>query len=163
VKILVYDKNFFQLLTLAQTDPVKASLIFQAEDTQFDLAQQEFAADSQEIASGTVSIQDNTPPPNKLVAMVDSALGIPTAHAQLTVFDPTTWSLIWTNQATNIEHQLENTIRNTLLQILKNIFDCSDSAEGACMDSGEWRTEVRNELVHPARECLYTNSAKRHQ
>lgn len=120
VKIFVYDKNFFQLLTLAQTDPVKASLIFNDEDNAFQLAQQDFQQDSQEIVSSTVSLQQNSASPSKIVAMVDSMLGIQTANAQWAVFDPATWSLISENQLQNIETQLENELKNTLLQILKN-------------------------------------------
>ncbi len=121
VKIFVYDKNFFQLLTLAQTDPVKASLIFQTEDSKFQLAEQKLQEDSQAIANNAVSLQGKDDSQNGLLAIVDNILGIPTAHAQWQVFDPATWTLISTNQLQNIEQQLEDAIKNTLLQILKNV------------------------------------------
>ena len=165
VRIFVYDKNFFQLLTLAQTDPVKASLIFQGESSNFQLAQQEFQKDSQEIASGTVSLQSNKDSSNILVVAFDHVFGIPTAHAMWPVFDPATWGLISANQWENIQNQLWTVLKNTLLQILKNTLIALVQRKVLVWIQGSgtprfirnWSTEIVNAYTQTALKAI--NSA----
>lgn len=119
---LVYEKNMLQLYTLAQTDPVKASVIFDQEDTKFSAVQQNFANQAQELTSGYLSLEQTPQKPQNgmLLSFVDNTFGVPEAHAFFPVFDPATWALISSNEWTNIQSQLEAILKNTLLQILKN-------------------------------------------
>lgn len=119
---LVYEKNMLQLYTLAQTDPVKASLIFDQENTKFTAVQQNFANQAQELTSQYLSLEraPAEPQTNGLLSFINTTFGIPEAHAQWTVFDPSTWALISSNEWTTIQSQLTAILKNTLLQILKN-------------------------------------------
>jgi hypothetical protein len=119
---LVYEKNMLQLYTLAQTDPVKASLIFQQEDTKFSAVQQNFVNQAQELTSNYLSLEQAPQKPQNgiLLSFINNTFGVPEAHAMWPVFDPATWGLISANEWTNIQDQLEAILKNTLLQILKN-------------------------------------------
>ena len=77
VKVLVYDKNSLQLLSLAQTDPVKASLLFQDEDSNYEAAQQELQDNITQLGTSTVSLQlgpQEATSPSAFVAMVTTSL-----------------------------------------------------------------------------------------
>ena len=119
---LVYEKNMLQLYTLAQTDPVKASLIFEQEDTKFSAVQQNFANQAQELTSNYLSLEQVPQKPQNgiLLSFINNTFGVPEAHALWPVFDPATWALISSNEWDNIQSQLEAILKNTLLQILKN-------------------------------------------
>lgn len=119
---LVYEKNMLQLYTLAQTDPVKASLIFEQENTKFSAVQQNFANQAQKLTSGYLSLEQVPQKPHggMLLSFINNTFGIPEAHALWPVFDPATWALISANEWTTIQSQLQAILRNTLLQILKN-------------------------------------------
>ncbi|MGD1002982.1 MAG: hypothetical protein ABR884_00190 [Minisyncoccia bacterium] len=120
---LVYEKNMIQLYTLAQTDPVKASLIFSQEDTKFSAVQQNFANQAQELTSNYLSLEQVPQKPQNgiLLSFINNTFGVPEAHALLPVFDPATWALIISNEWTTIQTQLEGILKNMLLQILKNV------------------------------------------
>jgi PKD domain len=120
VKVLVYDKNSLGLLTLAQTDPVKASLIFQDEDSNYQSAEQELEDNINQLGGNTVSLQQDPTSPNAFVAMLDDALGIQTAHAQMEVIDNALISITTSIHVQNVSQKLEALLKNTLLQILKN-------------------------------------------
>lgn len=122
VKLLVYDKNSIQLLVLAQTDPVKASLIYQQESDKFQAAEDAFQADINKMSSSTGATSLNADPtsPDAFVAMVDAALGIQTAHAQLEVIDNALTFLTSSIHVQNIGDKVQALIKNILLQILKN-------------------------------------------
>jgi hypothetical protein len=119
---LVYEKNMLQLYTLAQTDPVKASLIFEQEDTKFSAVQQNFVNQAQELTSNYLSLERVPQKPQNgiLLSFINNTFGVPEAHAMWPVFDPATWGLISSNEWTTIQTQLEAILKNTLLQILKN-------------------------------------------
>jgi hypothetical protein len=119
---LVYEKNMLQLYSLAQTDPVKASLIFQQEDTKFSAVKQNFLDQAQELTSNYLSLEQIPQKPQNeiLLSFINNTFGVPEAHALWPVFDPATWALIGTNEWTDIQSQLEAVLKNTLLQILKN-------------------------------------------
>lgn len=119
---LVYEKNMLQLYTLAQTDPVRASFIFEQEDTKFSAVQQNFVNQAQELTSNYLSLEQAPQKPQNgiLLSFINNTFGVPEAHAMWPVFDPATWGLISANEWTNIQDQLEAILKNTLLQILKN-------------------------------------------
>jgi len=119
---LVYQKNMTQLYALAQTDPVKAALIFQQEDQRFSSVQQNFLNQAQNLTSNVLSLQKvpAAQHENILLSFVDNTFGISEAHALWPVFDPATWAAIGTEDWTQIGTQLQNMLKNTLLQILKN-------------------------------------------
>lgn len=119
---LVYEKNMLQLYTLAQSDPVKASLIFEQESQKFDVVNQTLLNQAQNLESNFLSFQSipQKPHGNILLSFINNTFGIPQAQALWPVFDPATWGLMEGNQAVNIAHQLTAILKNTLLQILKN-------------------------------------------
>ncbi|HEY5221285.1 MAG TPA: hypothetical protein VIJ29_04055 [Candidatus Paceibacterota bacterium] len=121
---LVYEKNMADLNALAQTDPVKASLIFQGEQQNFTAAQQDLLNKAQALQQNSLSLEQ-IPVPQKqrgniLLSFVTETFGIPKAQALLPVFDPVTWGLITSNQLQTIGQQVLAILKNTLLQILKN-------------------------------------------
>jgi hypothetical protein len=119
---LVYQKNIIHLYTLAQTDPVKASLIFQREDPKFVAAREDLLNQAQALTSKTLSLQQ-TPKTQRgdiLLSFVNNTFGIPEAHAMWPVFDPATWAMIGSEDLSQIGTQLENLAKSVLLQILKN-------------------------------------------
>lgn len=119
---LVYEKNMLQLYTLAQTDPVKASIIFQAEDQKFSAVEANFTNQAQELTSKYLSLEQvpQKPQGGMLLSFVDHTFGIPQAHALLPVFDPATWAILGSNEWAQVQSQLLAILKNTLLQILKN-------------------------------------------
>lgn len=118
---LVYEKNMVQLNDLAQTDPVKASLIFEQEDQKFSSVQENLMNQAQDLESQYLSLQQVPGQKGNIVlSFINNTFGIPRANALLPVFDPATWGLIEANQAQDIANELENLLKNTLLQILKN-------------------------------------------
>jgi hypothetical protein len=119
---LVYEKNMLQLYALAQTDPVKASLIFEQEDTKFSAVQQNLLNQAQELTSNYLSLEQvpQKPQNDMLLSFINNTFGIPEAHALWPVFDPATWAEIGSNEWQTIQTQLQAILKNTLLQILKN-------------------------------------------
>jgi hypothetical protein len=119
---LVYEKNMLQLYTLAQTDPVKASVIFEQENTKFSAVQQNFANQAQKLTSNYLSFEQvpQKPQNGMLLSFINNTFGIPEAHAQWAVFDASTWSEIVANEWQTVQTQLQAILKNTLLQILKN-------------------------------------------
>lgn len=121
IKVLVYEKNIVQLTNLAQTDPAKASLILQGESAKFSAAEQDLANQGAKIDQN-VSLQQSVPAKNPgiILSFINNTFGIPTANAQFTVFDPSTWAQAFANEEQQISSQLLALTKNTLLQILKN-------------------------------------------
>jgi len=120
IKVLVYQKNMLQLMTVAQTDPVKASLIFQEEGTKFDLAEQDFQTQGQSITNLTLSLKQAPKPQNLFVSLMDNTLGVPKAYALWPVFDPSTWGAIISDNWAAVARELKDQLKSTILQILKN-------------------------------------------
>jgi len=86
---LVYEKNLIQLNGLAQTDPVKASIIFQQEDQKFDSVQQNLQEQGSLIAANNLSLQSSLPKTrNTFLSFLFDTFSIPQAQAQLS-FTPT--------------------------------------------------------------------------
>jgi hypothetical protein len=119
---LVYEKNMLQLYTLAQTDPVKASLIFDQEDAKFALVKQNLSSQDQSLQNESLSFEQapSISHNNLALSFLTNTFGVPQAHAMLPVFDWTTWTALVTNHLSDISTQLEAIAKNTLLQILKN-------------------------------------------
>jgi hypothetical protein len=119
---LVYEKNMLDLYTVAQTDPVKASLVFQQEEDKFSSVQQNLLNQAQDLENNTLSLQQapKTQHGDILLSFINNTFSVPQAHAMWPVFDPATWGLIEANQFSTIGHQLLVMLKNTLLQILKN-------------------------------------------
>ncbi len=119
---LVYEKNMLQLYTLAQTDPLKASVIFEQENAKFSAVQQNFANQAQKLTSNYLSFEQVPQKPRNgmLLSFINNTFGVPEAHAQLAVFDASTWAEIVSNEWQTIQTQLQSILKNTLLQILKN-------------------------------------------
>ncbi len=110
VKVLLYEKNMLAVADQAQADPVKASLIFEAEQSKYVAALQDFGAQSQKASSkGLFSFGKNPAKINQSLALLESYLGIPTAHAQWLTFDPS-----------NFGQWLLEQLHSIVLQILKN-------------------------------------------
>lgn len=84
---LVYEKNLLQLNTIAQTDPVKASLLFQQEDNRFYYAQMNFLTEAQSLANESVSLNQTSSTINGMfISALNNFFGVREAQAQT---DPT--------------------------------------------------------------------------
>jgi hypothetical protein len=111
VTMLVYEKNMVVLGDLAQSDPVKAAVIYQAEREKYTAALQNFGNEFQKASSkGLLSFGKPSPDKtNAAVAFLQSYIGIPTANAQWITFDASVFG----------EFILQM-IDQIILQILKN-------------------------------------------
>src|SRR5258708_3766905 len=130
VKILVYEKNALALTQNASADPAKAALIFQAETAKYNTALQEFQNALQK-ASQNKAFGFAPPKADErkgLLGFFKNILGIPTAHAQWIVFDPTTFAqMIWQFLQSVLLQILKNTIipllQNKVLSLIQNAGD----------------------------------------
>lgn len=101
VAMSVYEENMASLADMAQTDPVKASLIYEGEDAKYDQVLENFTTQFQNAsAQGLFSYDNNavapvavaatasatasaaTPQNNDLLSLLQNYLGIQQAHAQ---------------------------------------------------------------------------------
>jgi hypothetical protein len=131
LKLLVYEKNMSELVADANDDPLKSSLLFQAEQGNYDLAITQFQTAWQNAAGGrpfptstvpTTSLR--TPSGNEFVAFVNQFLGIPTAHAQFAVYDAAVFSVsagTFSASSAQLGKTIEKYIEDILVQILKNV------------------------------------------
>ncbi len=86
---LLYEKNLIPLYNLAQTDPVRATIVFQVEDARFDSVETNFLNQAQSLTNETLSLQQTQPSPQgMLLSLLNGTFGIQQAHAQLIVSDP---------------------------------------------------------------------------
>jgi hypothetical protein len=138
---LVYEKNLLALNDLAQTDPVKASLLFEQEDPKFAPVETNFLTQAEDFENMNVSLG---PPPaqnspvhsgNMVLSFLGNMFSIPEAHAQFAavVSDPiettdlettqTTLSAqIAEEQVTNVEGVTQSATQNaSLLGLLSSI------------------------------------------
>jgi hypothetical protein len=112
VAAMIYEKNMVALATLAGTDPVKASLIEQAESARYDQVMADFGAESEKASvKGLFSFNNDTPQKqeNGTLAILRRFFGIQTANAQWPVFNPV-----------ELASWIKDEIKSILLQILKN-------------------------------------------
>jgi hypothetical protein len=114
VKLLVYEKNTLALAENSSDDPVKNSLVIQAEQQKYNLAIQDVRTEMQKLSTlGGFSFGKNQGKQNGAIAFVDSVLGINTAHAIFGIgditFDPAVFGQ-W----------LLKFAEDTALQIVKN-------------------------------------------
>ena len=111
VAALVYQRNMANLASLAETDPVKASLIYQAQSAKYDAVLQSFGLETEKAAAkGLFSFRSGQGKQNRTMALLEAYFGIQTAHAQWPVTD-------WVRFGTWIK----DTISSIILQILKNV------------------------------------------
>jgi hypothetical protein len=124
IKLLVYEKNSAQLIPLAATDPLKASLTFQDEQPNYDLAVTNFSNQWNRLsASMQASALITNPPQNKAFAFIDSFLDIPTANAQMVVHDPAVFTVVSGQLSVNtaqLGKTIEKYVEDIALQILIN-------------------------------------------
>jgi hypothetical protein len=110
VAALVYQRNMANLADLAQTDPVKASLIYQAESTKYDLVIQAFGVESEKAsAKGLFSFRGGEQKSSRTIALLETYFGIPTAHAQWPTWDMPTFAR-W----------IKDEIESIIIQLLRN-------------------------------------------
>jgi hypothetical protein len=115
VAMLVYEKNMVALGTLAQTDPVKAAITYQAKQQEYLQVLGNFGAELQKASSnGLISFKAPAgSSQNAAMAFLQTYLGIPTAHAFLgfgdITFDPAVFAQF-----------VLQTVNEVILQILKN-------------------------------------------
>ncbi|MDR3581912.1 MAG: hypothetical protein P4L67_01415 [Candidatus Pacebacteria bacterium] len=122
IKLLVYEKNSAQLVSMAATDPLKASLTFQGEQTKYDLAISDFSGRWSRFAATTkTSTLLNNSPQSKAVAFINDFLGIPTAHAQWVVTDPGVIALNTAQLGKMIEQYVEDIALQILINVLTNL------------------------------------------
>lgn len=128
--LLVYEKNATALIESAGNDPVKQSLIFQAEQPGYDLAINNFQTQWQKAAGG-MTLPTNpsnasfvNPSHGDLAWFTTGFLGIQTAHAQMAVYDAAVFGVESGNLSVDsgqLGKTIENYIEDILLQILKNV------------------------------------------
>lgn len=129
--LLVYEKNSAALIENANSDPVKTSLVFQAEEPNYDTAINNFQAQWQKAAGGepfpTTPTNESfisDPGSNQFLSIANQFFGINTAHAQLAVFDAAVFGVESGNLSVNsaaLGKTIEKYVEDILLQILKNV------------------------------------------
>jgi hypothetical protein len=103
IALLVYEKNTALVIQNESNDPIKATLILQAEQPKYDLAMNNFKTQWQKTAGGqpfptsmSASLNTNSlqsdPQTSQLLSFVNSLFGIQTVYAQgLPVYDNASW------------------------------------------------------------------------
>jgi hypothetical protein len=118
VTMLVYEKNMVALGDLAQTDPVKAAIVYEAQRDKYTATLQNFGNEFQKASSkGLLSF--GKPLPNKTdaaTAFLQSYLGIPTANAQWVTFDPSVFGEFILDMINQVILQI---LRNTLVAFIQ--------------------------------------------
>jgi hypothetical protein len=110
VRLLVYEKNMLSLATATSSDPLKTGLIFQIESQRYATAIQNFQTELQKTPIQNLSANLPEENQNGIVAFINTALGIHTAHAQWLTFD-----------AANLAQMILDYARDIILQTLKNV------------------------------------------
>lgn len=129
VKLLIYQKNIVALAQNAPADPMKDSLIFQAEQDKFNTAVQQFEDTLQNKAVSLAFPPEADSNGNGALNILQSLFGIHKAYALFglgdIVFDPTLFArMVWTWVQNVLLQLFKNTIitalQNKVLQLIKN-------------------------------------------
>jgi hypothetical protein len=162
VRTLVYAKNLLALVQNGQVDPVKTELIMESEDNNFQDAVQDLQNDVQTAQSENLfAVATPTPTessPTGALAMIQSFVGIPVAHAQLTVFDPVSHVILWANVAQLIKRDLENIalqlVKNALIFIMQKTIIAGIQNSGAPRFVQQWGVTLANTFTQSAVNAL---------
>jgi hypothetical protein len=162
VKTLVYAKNLLALVQNGQIDPVKTELIMEAEDNKYQTALQDLQNDVQTAQSenlfAVATPAPTEPGPTGALAMIQSFVGIPVAHAQLNVFDPDTHVILWANVAELIKRDLEDIalqlVKNALVFIMQKTIIAGIQNSGAPRFVQQWGVTLANSLTASALNAL---------
>ncbi|HVO28940.1 MAG TPA: hypothetical protein VMT81_03090 [Candidatus Paceibacterota bacterium] len=125
IKLLVYQKNFAELIEAAPEDPAKTYVIMQAEMPKYNLAVQQFKASFQSLTGQNLSLGNASRENSGAMAFLNTVFGVPTAHAQWAVFDPTNFGEAVLNYGVNYMNYAQNLLewlQSLSLQIFKNAF-----------------------------------------
>lgn len=165
VATLVYSKNLLALVQNGQVDPVKTELIMQAEDNKDQAAVQDLqtnlqAAESENLFAVATPIPTESSP-GGVLALIQSFVGIPVAHAQLaplTVFDPVSHVILWANVAQLIKRDLENIalqlVKNALVFIMQKTIIAGIQNSGAPRFVQQWGVTLANSFTASALGAL---------
>ena len=121
VKFLTYEQNVLKVAQNATTDPVKASLILQAENNKQQTALNQFKNELEKAPLINLSL--NTVPSslgehnNNFIGFVNSIFGVPRVYAQFVVFDPTIFGKMVLEYAQELALQL---LKNELINVVQN-------------------------------------------
>ncbi len=122
VKLLVYEKNYAALAVNVSDDPVKTSLIANAEQTKFNAAAQEFSEQWQKITGQPLSVNNGASEIGSMTSFLGKLFGIQTANAQFVpVFDAAATAGIHANTTMSLKDYLQAYLQNVILQIEKNL------------------------------------------
>jgi hypothetical protein len=162
VRTLVYAKNLLALVQNGQVDPVKTELIMGQEDNNYQVAVQDLQNDVQTAQSENLfAVATPTPTessPDGALAMIQSFVGIPVAHAQLTVFDPVSHVILWANVAQLIKRDLENIalqlVKNALVFIMQKTIIAGIQNSGAPKFVQQWGVTLANSFTASALNAL---------
>ncbi|MDP2598599.1 MAG: hypothetical protein Q8P49_02090 [Candidatus Liptonbacteria bacterium] len=121
--MLVYERGAFGIVKNAASDPVKASLILQAEEKKFNLALLNLQNESQKVKGFQIILSvGNENRSGTLTDMIGEIFGVKTAHAQyFTTFDA--WTVaksIWRTLMITLQNLAKNIIVNTFQQGILN-------------------------------------------
>ncbi len=120
IKLLVYEKNLVALLGGAQSDPLKASIIFQNEQSKYDLAVSNFESEWSKMTAKYPFQMSLLPVPahdHGVFAFINNFMGIPVAHAQFAVVD----AVVEFNSTAQLGKTIEKYVEDIALQILINV------------------------------------------
>ncbi len=119
LKIMVYNRNAIDLVRGAGSDPMRAALVMQSQQANFNLAMQNFQNDIEKAKLRMVSMA-HSKKTDKVMATILSIFGVETANAQWVVFDPLTETMTTLTTINQIVQFLWHILQSILLQLLKN-------------------------------------------
>ncbi len=130
MKVLVYDRNAVALTENASADPLKSSIIFQGESARYMAAIQELASAWQSaMANRPFSLAlANSGSESRVTGFINALIGIPTAHAQWTVFDPalfgkTLWEWAQSILLQVLKDELISRVQYGIMKLVQNSGD----------------------------------------
>jgi hypothetical protein len=145
IKLLVYEKNTLALAQNSSNDPVKNSLIIQAEQQKYNLAIQEMQAQMQKLSTLGGFSFGKTKKINGAVAFIDGVLGIKTAEALFGVgditFDPAIFGEWILKFAEDTALQI---VKNALISLIQQKVLKWVQGSGAPRFVQNWATSVVN-------------------
>lgn len=151
VKMMVYEKNASQLAQNADSDPIRASLIFQAESDKYDAAIAELGAEMQKASAlDGFSFGVKKTSERGGVAFVNNLLRIPTAYAALPVLNifDTTGFAEWTKKFLN--DLILQILKNTLISLIQRKVLVWIQGSGAPRFITNWATTLVNAYTQTA-------------
>ena len=155
VKMLVYQKNYLALLQNVNDDPIKTSLVMQAEESKYNAALQELQMEMQKAQTiqGFSFGASPAKSDSAALAFFNNILGIKTARAQWLTFDASNFGEWLLKFAKDIALQI---LKNTLMALIQRKVLAWIQGSGAPRFITSWASTMVNAYTQSALSAIDT-------